>query len=103
MIADGDRVYGHRFDGYWRDVGTIQSYHDAHMELLAEPPALNLYDRGWPIHTDRGTPAGPHRIGRARGAVAGLARLPHHGHVERSVLSPACLSRGRLVRDSIVC
>ena len=78
MIADGDRVYGYRFDGYWRDVGTIQSYHDAHMELLAEPPALDLYDRGWPIHTqDRGTPAGPDRIGRARGAVAGLARLPH--------------------------
>ena len=104
MIADGDRVYGHRFDGYWRDVGTIQSYHDAHMELLAEPPALDLYDRGWPIHTKtEGRPPG--LVGSGAHVVQSL--ISHgcriHGHVERSVLSPGVLvEEGAIVRDSIV-
>jgi glucose-1-phosphate adenylyltransferase len=104
MIADGDRVYGYRFDGYWRDVGTIQSYHDAHMELLTEPPALDLYDRGWPIHTKtEGRPPG--LVGSGAHVVQSL--ISHgcriHGHVERSVLSPGVLvEEGAIVRDSIV-
>jgi glucose-1-phosphate adenylyltransferase len=104
MIADEMRVYGHRFDGYWRDVGTIQSYHDAHMELLAEPPALDLYDRGWLIHTKtEGRPPG--LVGSGAHVVQSL--ISHgcriHGHVERSVLSPGVLvEEGAIVRDSIV-
>ena len=38
------RVFGYRFHGYWRDVGTIQCYWDANMDLLTELPELNLYD-----------------------------------------------------------
>ena len=36
---------------YWRDVGTVDAYYQANMELLAVTPALNLYDRDWPIWT----------------------------------------------------
>jgi glucose-1-phosphate adenylyltransferase len=104
MITDGDRVYGHAVAGYWRDVGTIQSYHDAHMELLAEPPAIDLYERGWPIHTKtEGRPPG--LIGSRAHVVQSL--VSHgcriHGTVERSVLSPGVLvEEGAVVRDSIV-
>jgi len=104
MIAEEMRVYGHRFDGYWRDVGTIQSYHDAHMELLAEPPALDLYDRAWPIHT-KSEERPPGLVGSGAHVVQSL--ISHgcriHGHVERSVLSPGVLvEEGAIVRDSIV-
>jgi glucose-1-phosphate adenylyltransferase len=104
MIAEEMRVYGHRFDGYWRDVGTIQSYHDAHMELLAEPPALDLYDRAWPIHT-KSEERPPGLVGSGAHVVQSL--VSHgcriHGHVERSVLSPGVLvEEGAIVRDSIV-
>jgi glucose-1-phosphate adenylyltransferase len=104
MIADGARVYSHRFDGYWRDVGTIQSYWDANMELLAEPPGIDLYDRSWLIHTKT--------EGRALGYVGSGATVEQslvshgsriHGHVQRSVLSPGVvIEEGAIVRDSIV-
>src|SRR3712207_7232852 len=50
------RAYAHRLDGYWRDVGTIQAYWEAHMDLLARrphPPVLELDDAHWRIHTQR--------------------------------------------------
>ncbi len=104
MIAEGDRVYGHPFDGYWRDVGTIQSYHDANMELLAEPPAIDLYDRAWPIYTKtEGRPPGliGTRAHVAQSLISHGCRV--HGTVERSVLSPGVLvEEGAVVRDSIV-
>jgi glucose-1-phosphate adenylyltransferase len=52
-----NRVAAHLFadesgkPGYWRDVGTLDAYWQTHMELLAQDPALDLYDASWPIHT----------------------------------------------------
>ena len=51
MIEDGEKVYTFPFTGYWVDVGTIDSYWETHMDLLAHPPALDLNDRSWIIHT----------------------------------------------------
>ena len=51
MLAGGARVYGYRFEGYWQDVGTIQSYWDANMELVEDPPPFDLYDPRWVTHT----------------------------------------------------
>lgn len=62
FIRDGRRLYAHRFADscvglepsgvpYWRDVGTIDAYWDANMDLTKVNPALNLYDREWPIWT----------------------------------------------------
>ncbi len=45
------RVYAHTFNGFWDDVGNIQSYWEANMALLAESPGLNLHDPEWVIHT----------------------------------------------------
>src|SRR5205807_275207 len=50
-MVDLDRVYAYPFRGYWRDVGTIQSYWDSNMGLLNEPPDFDLYDTDWVIHT----------------------------------------------------
>src|SRR5437763_10366838 len=57
MINTAD-VYAYRFrdknkkaDSYWRDVGTLDAYYQANMDLIGVDPVLNLYDREWPIHT----------------------------------------------------
>jgi glucose-1-phosphate adenylyltransferase len=56
-IIDNYKVFAFDFrksaknDSYWRDVGTLDSYWDANMELVAPIPELNLYDKNWPIWT----------------------------------------------------
>ena len=104
MLDDRARVFGYRFDGYWQDVGTIESYWQANMDLLDDRPQLDLYDRDWVIHT-RSEERAPARIG----ATANVHRsLISHGcliagTVERSILSPGVrVDIGAVVRDSIV-
>ena len=104
MLSGGARVFGYRFDGYWQDVGTIESYWQANMDLLEERPALDLYDRDWVIHT-RSEERPPARVG----ATASIHRsLVSHGcivagTVERSILAPGVrVGIGAVVRDSII-
>lgn len=49
LLREGKRLFCHRFEGYWRDVGTVASYFDTSMELLEAEPEFNLYDPGAPI------------------------------------------------------
>jgi len=51
MIELGMKVMAYPFGGYWIDVGTIDAYWEAHMDLLSSPPSLDLNDRSWVIHT----------------------------------------------------
>ena len=98
------RVFGYRFDGYWRDVGTIESYFDANMDLLEDLPALNLYDPDTRIRT-RVTGSPPAKIGRRAYLSRSLVELGCiiNGHVEHSVLSPGVyVEEGAVVRDSII-
>jgi glucose-1-phosphate adenylyltransferase len=104
MLAGAERVYAYPFTGYWQDVGTIQSYWEAHMGLLAEPPVFDLYDPSWVIHTlsEERPPA------YIEQAAQVLSSLVSHGciikgRVEHSILSPGVIvEEGALVRDSIV-
>ncbi|KLV08545.1 glucose-1-phosphate adenylyltransferase [Photobacterium ganghwense] len=59
-LIDGERVYAYQFggeegrvsqDAYWRDVGTIDSYYEANMDLLSPQPPMDLYQKEWPIRT----------------------------------------------------
>jgi glucose-1-phosphate adenylyltransferase len=104
MIEGGARVYGYRFDGYWQDVGTIQSYWEANLALLSDAPELDLYDREWIIHT-RSEERAPARIGAT--AQVHRSLISHgcviNGSVVNSVLSPGVVvDVGAVVRDSIV-
>jgi len=81
--------------GYWRDVGTLDSYHDAHMDLVSVTPIFNLYNRRWPIltHTPPLPPAKfvhdePGRTGRAIESLVSPGVIISGGDVRRSVLSP---------------
>jgi glucose-1-phosphate adenylyltransferase len=81
--------------GYWREVGTIDSYFDAHMDLCAVHPAFNLYNRQWPILTY--VPPWPpakfvhnddNQLGRAIDSVVSNGVIISGGLVSNSVLSP---------------
>jgi len=105
MVGEPEcRVYGYPFDGYWRDVGTIEAYFDANMDLLEDLPDLNLYDPESRIRTRiMGHP--PAKIGRRAYLSRSLVELGCiiNGHVEHSVLSPGVyVEEGAVVRDSII-
>jgi glucose-1-phosphate adenylyltransferase len=104
MLEGGARVYGYRFDTYWQDVGTIQSYWEANMALLEDSPELDLSDKEWLIHT-RSEERSPARIGPT--AQVHRSLVSHgciiNGTVVNSVLSPGVrVEVGAVVRDSIV-
>jgi glucose-1-phosphate adenylyltransferase len=98
------RVYGYSFNDYWRDVGTIESYYDANMDLLEDLPALNLYDPDTRVRS-RVTGFPPAKIGRRAYLSRSLVELGCiiNGHVEHTVLSPGVyIEEGAVVRDSII-
>jgi glucose-1-phosphate adenylyltransferase len=106
MIKDGLRVFAYPYNGYWVDVGTIDSYWLAHMDLLQHPPRLDLNDRSWIIHT-RSEERPPVLI--QQGAVVKDSLITDGSiiasgaRVERSVLSPGVyVGPDAVVRESII-
>ena len=84
-LVDGGRAYEHRFGGYWRDVGTPESYWQAHQDLLDGVTGLDLDDRRWPFRT-----TSTHRQS---------ARIGADASVESSLVAPGCVVEGRVVRS----
>jgi glucose-1-phosphate adenylyltransferase len=99
-----------RDHSYWRDVGTIESYYDAHMDLISVMPVFNLYNNDWPIYTQQINlpPAkfvhdGEGNQGRTTDSIVSLGTVISGGIVERSVLSPWVRVQSRaLVTDSVL-
>jgi glucose-1-phosphate adenylyltransferase len=80
---------------YWRDVGTLEAYYEANMDLVSVSPVFNLYDESWPIRThQRQYPpakfvfAGPSRMGRALDSLVSAGCIISGGEVKNCVLSP---------------
>jgi glucose-1-phosphate adenylyltransferase len=95
---------------YWRDVGTIESFFDAHQDLISALPVFNLYNREWPIYSQQlnSPPAkfvrdGKGAVGTAIDSIVALGCVISGGHLERSVLSPwVTIDSGAKVVDSVV-
>lgn len=75
---------------YWRDVGTIEAYHTAHMDLVSVDPEFNLYNRKWPIFTMQAQAPGAKFTlrGNAEDSIVSAGCIISGGDVDRSVLSP---------------
>ena len=106
MLIERLRVFAWPFDGYWIDVGTIDAYWEAHMDLLRTPPSLNLNDRTWVIHT-RSEERPPVQIQQGAGVsdslVAEGALISSGARIERSVISPGVIvGPDCVVRESIL-
>ncbi len=86
-LVERGSAFAYDLDGYWRDVGTIESYWQAHMDLLEPEPRIRLDDAAWPVLTGRQLRAPAH--------VAAGARI------ENSLVSPGCTVRGCVV-DSVL-
>jgi glucose-1-phosphate adenylyltransferase len=104
LVAQPRLVRAYAFPGYWADVGNVQAYWEANMSLLAEDPALNLYDPDWVVHT-RSEDRAPAKLGG--NAQVGGSLISNgcwvDGTVERSILSPGVrVAEGAVIRDSVI-
>jgi len=90
-----NRIPGEAVDGasYWRDVGTIDAYYDANMDLRSVAPALNLYNRNWPLRT-ASYPEPP--------AKFTFDEQNRRGEAIDSIVSGGCLLSGGAVRNSVL-
>jgi glucose-1-phosphate adenylyltransferase len=106
LVKSKARVFAFPYSGYWMDVGTVQSYWQAHMDLLSPFPNLKLYNRSWIIHT-RTAERPPARLPSEAYIYASMicdgCFIEEGASVESSVLSPGVIVRaGAVVRESIV-
>lgn len=106
LVAEGARVFAFPYTGYWVDVGTVDSYWKAHMDLLAEIPPIDLNDRSWVIHT-RTEERPPVRISAGAevrdSMITDGCVISPGAIVERSVLSPGVrVLPGTVIRESVV-
>jgi glucose-1-phosphate adenylyltransferase len=99
-----------RDQAYWRDVGTMDSYWEAHMDLVSVHPVFNLYNYEWPIYTDYG-PYPPAKLvqgfagnfGEARNSAVSPGVVISGATVTNSVLSPRChVHSGTTIEDSVL-
>ena len=121
MIDAGDPVYAFPFrdenqktDAYWRDVGTLDSYYQANMDLISVDPQLNVYDADWPIRSYTQPSLPPpkfvfngredaNRRGMAIDSIVGQGSIISGGHVEHCVLGRNVrVNSYSVVRDSIL-
>jgi glucose-1-phosphate adenylyltransferase len=100
-------------DAYWRDVGTLDAYYEANMDLVAVDPLLNLYDEVWPIRTFQpnlpppkfvfGSRGETDRAGRALDSIVCSGTIVSGGLVERCILGPRVrINSYSHVQDSIL-
>lgn len=78
-----------RDKGYWRDVGTIDSFYDAHMDLISIHPVFNLYNKSWPIHSTEDENLPP-------------AKFVSGGIAQESIIAPGSIISGSTVRNSVL-
>ncbi len=122
MLENGDRVFAYNFNdnvipgmkaeerGYWKDVGTLDSYYEANMDLVKVSPQLNLYNYKWPILTNQGNlpPAktvfdDDDRRGQNIDSYVCGGCITSGSTVRRSILGPMCrINSYSLVEDSIL-
>ncbi len=122
MLDQGDKIFAYNFidnsvpgmssneRGYWKDVGTIDSYYEANMDLISVSPQLNLYNYNWPILTNQGNlpPAktvfdDEGRRGRNLDSMVCGGCITSGATVRRSILGPSCRVHSyALIEDSIL-
>lgn len=98
VVAAPFRDENQKVDAYWRDVGTLDAYYEANLDLVSVDPQLNMYDRRWPIRTYQPNLPPPKfvfaeegqnaRQGRALDSIVCLGSVVSGGTVRRSILGP---------------
>jgi glucose-1-phosphate adenylyltransferase len=93
-FVDENKEGTHKETQYWRDVGTLDAYWEANMDLVEVDPLFNLYDRNWPVRTN--VPVAP----PAKFVFAQEGR--RFGVALDSIVSPGCIVSGGIVKRSVL-
>lgn len=106
MVERQLKIHAYPYEGYWIDVGTVDAYWSAHMDLLEYPPSLDLNDRTWVIHT-RSEERSPVQIQAGATVVDSMITdgsfVAAGATVERCIISPGVyIGPGAVVRESII-
>ena len=104
MLSCGEKMLAYEFNGYWKDVGTIDSLYEANMDLLGDKPNFDVADASWKIQS-RSPLAPPHYIGDGAKTVNSIimSGCEIYGSVENSVLaSGVVVKKGATVKNSIL-
>lgn len=103
-IEDNKNLYAYKFDRYWKDVGTIETYFSANMDLVQTVPEFNLYENFWPIYTDNQhqSPSYIYTDSDIRSSIISDG-CEINGIVYNSVLSTGItIEKGAFIKDSII-
>lgn len=104
MLNAGEKMFAYRFEGYWKDVGTISSLWEANMDLLGDAPNFDVGDPAWKIHS-RNPLAPPEYLGEGSVVKNSMIALGSeiYGTVINSVLSSnTVVEAGATVKDSVI-
>ena len=104
MLENGEKMVSFRFEGYWKDVGTIHSLWEANMDLVDQPPKFDLNDRSWSIYS-RNMALAPHYVGQNAKITNSTvtAGCIIDGEIKHSViLGGVELGEGSVVSDSVI-
>ena len=104
MLENGEKMVSFRFEGYWKDVGTIHSLWEANMDLVDQPPKFELNDRSWSIYS-RNMALAPHYVGQnakiTNSTVTEGCFID--GEIKHSVMFGGVeLGEGSVVSDSVI-
>lgn len=89
LVANNEQIYAYPYGGYWVDVGTVDSYWQANMDLLGDEPRLDLYRRDWIIHT--------------RTEERPPVKIEKGAKIENSLICDGCIiEKGTLINNSIL-
>ncbi|GAQ95778.1 glucose-1-phosphate adenylyltransferase [Thermodesulfovibrio aggregans] len=117
LVERGAKVYAYDFAtneipgikpyeerGYWRDVGTIRAYFDAHMDMLGETPVFEIYNKMWPIYPAK-YEGPPVKIldGEIKNSIIADGALIYGGKIENSFIRSGCIvEKGAEIKDSLI-
>ena len=104
MLTSGEKMTAYVFDGYWKDVGTIDSLYEANMDLLGDVPKIDVTDKKWKIQS-RNPLMQPQYLGKGSKVINSIVMSGSEiwGEVDNSVLSSGVIvKKGAKVKDSII-
>ena len=104
LLLEGKKLYAHRFKGYWKDVGTLDSLWEANMDLLGANPNLRIEDKDWKIYTEDVSTTGQYLLNHARLKNSMINQgCVIDGQIENSVIfTDVIVKKDAVIKDSVI-
>lgn len=87
MLKDEKQMFAYRFEGYWKDVGTVEAFWESNMDLISRVPQFNLFDPAWKIY--------------APNAQKSASYIGPKGSIKRSIISEGCTVLGKIINSVV--